>query len=58
MDTKKLLEILDKHVNQEALLKEIAVEMMIPALKEFVASTENKYDDMLIDAFVKFIESK
>lgn len=33
MEAKKLVEILDKHVNQEALMKELAVEILLPFLE-------------------------
>ena len=49
MDTKKLIEILDKNINQEALAKDLAAELVIPFLEKFVADSANPYDDKLVD---------
>lgn len=45
MEKQKLVEILDKHVNQEAILKDIVLEMLMPKLEKMVAESENKVDD-------------
>ena len=39
MDT-KLVEVLDKHINQEALLKDLAVMYVMPILREKVAGID------------------
>lgn len=58
MDSKKLIEILDKNIDQQGLAKDLAFELIVPALEKFVADTSNKYDDMLIIAFKEFLMKK
>lgn len=57
MEPKKLVELLDKHVNQEALLKDIALEMIIPWLEEKAKQSSTPLDDMLV-AKLKELASK
>lgn len=45
MDTKKLIEILDKNIDQKGLVKDLAFELFLPLLEKFVADTSNKYED-------------
>lgn len=40
MDAKKFIEILDKHVDQEGLVKELAVELVLPFLEAQVAKID------------------
>lgn len=40
METKKLIEILDKNINQEQLAKDLAMEFLLPFLKEKIASID------------------
>ena len=56
----QILDIVKKNVivNKEQLIKEIAFQVLLPELEKFVASTENPYDNMLIDALKKFIEKQ
>lgn len=56
MDTKKLLEVLDKHIDQAGLTKDLLKELFIPYLRKFVSSTENRYDDALIEAIIGYME--
>lgn len=58
MDTKKFMEILGKNIDEQGLAKDLAFELIIPELEKFVASTDNKYDDMLIVALKEFLEKK
>jgi hypothetical protein len=39
-----------------AAFREIIVEFALDRLKEFVKSTDNKYDDELVEKFAEFIE--
>lgn len=55
MDTKKLLEILDKNIDQDQLAKDLALELVLPLIKKFVADTANPYDDKLVEALEAFI---
>lgn len=45
MDFKKLLEILDRHVDQNALAKDLLKEAVLPKLDELVAKSPTKIDD-------------
>ena len=58
MDWKKLVEILDKHVDQKGLAKDVALEVLKPIIEKFVADTANPYDDMLVKYFVEFVEKQ
>ena len=58
MDTKKLLEILDKNINQEELAKDLAVELVLPLIKKFVEDTSNPYDNALYLALEEFVNKK
>ena len=40
MEGKKFVEILDKHINQEALLKELAIEFVLPKFEEKIAGLD------------------
>lgn len=56
MDLKKLIEILDKHVDEKALAKELAIYFVIPFLEKVVLDSENKFDDIAFAEVKKFIE--
>jgi hypothetical protein len=58
MDTKKLLEILDRNINQEALAKDLAIELVMPMIEKFVKDTSNPYDDKLVEMLKAFIEKQ
>jgi hypothetical protein len=40
MEAQKFVTILDKHINQEALLKELAVEYVMPMIEEKIAGLD------------------
>lgn len=40
MEAGKFVSILDKHINQEALLKELAVEFVLPKLEEKIVGLD------------------
>jgi len=56
MDTKKLLEILDKNINQEGLAKDLAVQLVLPFLEKIVADSSNKFDDVAFGWVKEYIE--
>jgi hypothetical protein len=56
MTKAKLLEILDKHVDEKGLMKDLSIQIFIPYLEEFVKDTANPYDDSLVKWFKEFIE--
>ncbi len=58
MDKQKFLEILDKHIAQEALMADLAKELLIPTIKKFVADTANPYDDKLVEMLIEFMNKK
>lgn len=55
METKKLLEILDKHIDQQGLAKDLVVELLIPTIEKFVLDTANPYDDQLVKYFKEYL---
>lgn len=58
METKKLVQILDKHINQEALLKDLVLEMVIPMIEEAAAKSETQIDDKLVAYLKAFLIEK
>lgn len=62
MDTTKLLAILDKNVNQEQLAKDLAVELVLPFIKEKIATVDlipgTDLDAMAIKAVLEFLEAQ
>lgn len=48
MDKNQLLEILDKHINQEALIKDLAIHVVFPFLEEKAKQTNTPLDDMFL----------
>lgn len=56
MEGKKIVQILDECVDQQKLVKMVLMELIMPKLEEFVASTENSYDDMLVKGIKEFME--
>lgn len=56
MDKSKFLQILDKHVDEKGLAKDLAFELVIPFLEKFVADSANPYDDMLVKWVKEYIE--
>lgn len=49
---KSIVEILDKHIDQEALVKDLVAHFVLPKLEEIVAQSETKIDDAAL-AFIK-----
>lgn len=58
METTKLVQILDKHINQEALLKDLVVEMVIPMIEEAAKKSETQIDDKLVAYLKTFLMEK
>ena len=56
MEGKKFIQIMDECVDQQKLMKMLVMEMLMPKLEEFVASTDNAYDDMLVKGIKEFME--
>ena len=56
METKKLLEILDKHVDEKGLAKDLAVQLLLPFLEKIVADSENKFDDVAFGWVKEYVE--
>lgn len=57
MDKVKLMEILDKNINQEQLMKDLALELVIPYLEAKAKETGTPIDDMIV-AQLKAVASK
>ena len=55
METQKLLQILDKHIDQQGLAKDLAVELVLPLIEKFVADTANPYDDTLVKYLKEYL---
>jgi len=58
MDVKSLLAILNKHIDEKGLVKDLAFELIMPLLEKFVADTKNPYDDKLVEWFKAFVEKE
>lgn len=58
MDVKSLLAILNKHIDEKGLVKDLAIELIMPLLEKFVADTKNPYDDKLVEWFKAFVEKE
>ena len=62
MDSKKLMEILDKNINQEQLAKDLAAELVLPFIKEKLANVDlipgTELDQVAIKAFLEFLEAQ
>jgi hypothetical protein len=56
MTKEKFLEILDKHIDEKGLAKDMAILLLLPLLEKFVKETDNPYDDKLIEWFKPWIE--
>jgi hypothetical protein len=50
-----IVEILDKHVDQVGLAKDLMVELVAPKLKAWAAQTENKIDDKVVEEIIEFL---
>lgn len=58
MELKKLFEILDHHIDQKALMKDIALQILMPLLEKVVADSENSFDDIALAQIKKYIFEK
>ncbi len=57
MDTKVLIAILDKNIDEKGLAKDLAFQLIVPFLEKFAADSANPYDNMLVDWVKKYIEA-
>ncbi len=48
-----IIKMIDEHVDQEGLIKDIAVKFLLPKLEKLVADTSNPYDDSALAALKK-----
>ncbi len=62
MDTKVLLAILDKNVNQEQLLKDLGVEFVLPFVEEKLANLDiipnTDIDNEMIKKVIEFLKEQ
>lgn len=62
VDSQKVLAILDKNVNQEQLAKDLAIELVLPYVKEKLAGVDlipgTELDAIAIKAFIEFLEAQ
>jgi hypothetical protein len=56
MELAKVWEVLDKHVDQKALSRDLVLLLVVPWLEKVVADTENKFDDAALGEIKKYIE--
>lgn len=56
MDKQKFLALLDKHIDQQGLAKDLAFELVVPFLQKFAADSANPYDDKLVEWVKEYIE--
>lgn len=55
METKTLLQILDKHVDQKGLAVDLVKLYVEPKVREYVAKSENKIDDAVLEGALALI---
>jgi hypothetical protein len=62
MDMKQLLALLDKHVNQEALAKDIVKMLVLPWIEEKLKGVDiipgTELDQLAVESFLKFLKEK
>jgi len=58
LDKKKLMDVVAKNLNVPGLLADLLDEVLQPVLEEFVARTDNAYDDMLVAALYPILETQ
>jgi hypothetical protein len=56
MDKEKLLQILDKHIDQQGLSKDLAIQLLLPFLQKIVSDSENKFDDVAFGWVKEYVE--
>lgn len=54
----KLVDVILKHVDEKALLKDLVMEFIIPKLEEAAAKTETKLDDALVEKLKALVEKQ
>ncbi len=54
----KFLQILDKNINQEQLAKDLLMEIVLAEVKEYVAKSPTKIDDLFLVEFEKYLALK
>ncbi len=58
MDTKKILALVHKNINIPGLLGDVIDQILEPALKKVVESSENKLDDIAMAAIYPVLEKE
>ena len=62
MDFKKLIELIDKHVNQEALAKDLLIEYVIPVVEEKLKAIDpiagTQIDNEVIAKIIDFLKAQ
>ena len=58
LDKKKLMDVVAKNLNVPGILADLLDEVLQPVLEEFVARTDNAYDDMLVAALYPILETQ
>lgn len=56
MELAKVWEVLDKHVDQKGLSKDLVLMLVLPWLEKVVADTDNSFDDAALNEIRKYIE--
>lgn len=56
MEASKLVEIVLKHTDEKALVKDLAILLVIPFLEKIVADSENKFDDAALGYVKEYVE--
>lgn len=56
MDKAILLALLDKHIDQQGLAKDLAVQLLLPFLQKIVDDSENKFDDIAFGFVKDYVE--
>ena len=56
LDKNKLIAVAMKRLDVPGLVSDILMEVAKPALQEFVAKSDNPYDDMLVAALLPVLE--
>jgi hypothetical protein len=62
MDMKQFIALLDKHVNQEALAKDLVKALVLPWIEEKLKGVDiipgTELDQLAVDSFLKFLKEK
>lgn len=57
MELAKIWEVLDKHIDQKGLSKDLVLLLVMPWLEKVVADTSNSFDDAALAEIKKYIET-